>query len=183
VKRRRLLRLGGLTLTTTLGGCASRGGIEEESEFTLTRTGEIPVEKRTSDFVRSYPGQEPFAEVVFGEKPKSSDNFYGVEIYNDFDSSVAVTLTVDRGVDERTLVFEGEGTVSNDAYFAIAISRPDTYVSRLEVSGEDVDLQQIFDVPQSAWDAEPRDDKGLSPEHNVHIQRNKIEVRFVGEER
>ncbi|QLD86177.1 hypothetical protein HWV23_10725 [Natronomonas halophila] len=183
MKRRQLLQLSGLTLSVSLGGCASIGDIEEDSEFTVTRTGEIPVENRTSEFARSYPGQEPFAEVVFGERPKTSDNLHGVEIYNDYENPVEVSLTVNREEDERTLVFEGEGTISIDEYMVIAISPPATYINNLEVSGDDVNLQKTFDVPQSAWDAEPKDDKGISPEHNVHIKQNEVNVRFVGEER
>ena len=183
MKRRQLLRLSGLALTVSLGGCASIGETEGESEFTFTRTGEIPVEKRTNEFARSYPGQEPFAEVVFGERAKTSDNLYGVEIYNDFENPVEISLTVNRELDERTLMFEGEGTISIDEYMVIAISRPATYINTLEVRGEGVGLQKAFDVPQSAWEAGPKDDEGTSPEHNVHIQKNEIEVRFVGEER
>ena len=108
MKRRQLLRVSGLSLPIPLGGCASRGELEEESEFTFTRTGNIPVEKRTSEFARSYPGQEPFAEVVSGEKSNHSDSLHGVEIYNDYERPVEISLTVDRELDERTLVFEGE---------------------------------------------------------------------------
>ena len=149
----------------------------------MTTTDETPIEKRTSEFARSYPGQEPFAEVVFGDKPKTSENLYGVEIYNDHEGPVEISLTVNRESSERTLVFEGEGTISNNEYVVIAISNPATYVNKLEASGKGVDLQKTFDVPQSAWEAGQKDDKGISPEHNVHIQKNEIEVRFVGEER
>lgn len=159
------------------------GDTEEKSDFTLTTSDQIPVEKRTSEFARSYPGQEPFAEVVFGKKPKTSDNLYGVEIYNDYENPVEISLTVNRELDEQTLIFEGEGTISINEYMVIAISRPATYINKLEVSGEGLDLQKTFDVPQSAWEAGPKDDKGTSPEHNVHIQKNEIIVRFVGEER
>lgn len=183
MKRRQLLQLGGLTLSVPLGGCASIGDIEEDSGFTVAKTGGLPVEKRTSGFARSYPGQEPFAEVVFGEKPKISDNLHGVEIYNDYENPVEISLTVNREGDERTLVFAGEGAISIDAYMVIAISQPATYINNLEISGEGVNLQKTFDVPRSAWDAEPKDDKGISPEHNVHIKQNEVNVRFVGEER
>jgi hypothetical protein len=183
VKRRQLLRLSSLALTVPLGGCASTGETEEESEFKLTTTDEIPVEKRKSEFTRSYPGQEPFAEVVLGEKPKTSDNLYGVEIYNDHEDPVEISLTVNRESNERTLVFEGEGTISNNEYVVIAISNPATYINKLETSDKNTDLQKTFDVPQSAWEAGQTDEKSTSPEHNVHIQKNEIEVRFVGEER
>jgi hypothetical protein len=183
VKRRQLLRLSGLTLAVPLGGCASIGETEEESAFTLTTTDQIPVEKHTSEFARSYPGQEPFAEVVFGERPQTSDNLHGVEIYNDHEGPAEISLTVNRGLDEQTLIFEGEGTISNNEYMVIAISPPATYINELEVSADGVALQKTFEVPQSVWDAGPKDDKGTSPEHNVHIQHNEIEVRFVGEER
>jgi hypothetical protein len=149
----------------------------------VTTTDEISVEKRTSEFARSYPGQEPFAELVFGEKSKTSDDYHGVEIYNDHDGSVGISLTVNRESNERTLVFEGEGTISDNEYVVIAISDPATYINKLEASGDDVNLQKTFEVPQSAWEARPEDDKGISPEHNVHIQNNGIDVRFVGEER
>jgi len=183
VKRRQLLRLSSLALTISLGGCASIGNTEAESEFTLTTTDEIPVEKRTSEFARSYPGQKPFTEVVLGEKSKTSDNLYGVEIYNDYADQVEISLTVNRESNERTLVLEGEGTISNNEYVVIAISNPATYSNKLEASGKGVDLQKTFDVPQSAWEAGQKDDKGISPEHNIHIQKNEIDVRFVGEER
>ncbi|GAA0533487.1 hypothetical protein ABNG02_09475 [Halorubrum ejinorense] len=182
MERRQVLRFSGAALTLPLGGCASIRGRAAESRFTFTRTGELPVEKRTSEFARSYPGQEPFAEVVFGAEPKGTDDVHGVEIYNDCESPVEISLAVDDG-GERTLVFGGEGTISTNEYMVIAISRPATYVSELEVRGDDVALQKTFDVPESAWEAGPADDKGISPEHNVHIQRNDIEVRFVGEER
>jgi hypothetical protein len=183
MRRRQALRLGGLALTVPLAGCASIGGTEPESAFTLTTTGETSVEKRTSEFARSYPGQEPFTEVVFGEKSKTSDNLHGVEIYNDYENPVEISLTVNREGNERTLIFEGEGTISIDRYMAVAISSPATYINKLEVRGDDVNLQKTFDVPQSAWDAEPSEDKGIGPEHNVHIKENEIEVRFVGHER
>ena len=149
----------------------------------MTTTDEIPAEKRTSEFARSYPGQEPFAEVVFGEKPKTSDNLYGVEIYNDHENPVEISLTVKRGENKRTLALEGEGTISNNEYVVIVISNPATYIDKLETSGKNTDLQKTFDVPQSAWEAGQKDDRGTSPEHNVHIQKNEIEVRFIGEER
>lgn len=183
MKRRQLLRLSGLTLTVPLAGCASIGETDTESEFKLTKTEEIPVEKRTSEFARSYPGQEPFAEVVFGDLPKTAENLYGVEIYNDYESPVEVSLTLNRKSNERILVFEGEGTISNDEYVVIAISNPATYVNELEASGKGVDLQKTFDVPQSAWEAGQKDDEGTTPEHNVHIYQNEIDVKLVGEER
>jgi hypothetical protein len=170
-------------MTVPLVGCASKGGSDEESKFTFTKTGGIPVEVRTSEFARSYPGQEPFAEVVLGENSETPDNLHGVEVYNDSGSPVEISLTVNRESDEGALVLEGEGAVSNGEYMVIAISRPATYINTLEVSRDGVDLQKTFDVPQSAWNAAPGDDKGLSPEHNVHIQKNGINVRFVGEER
>ena len=183
MERRQLLRVSGLGLTVPLGGCASIERIEEKSEFTFTRTGEIPVKKRTSEFARSYPGQEPFAEIVVGEKPNTSDNFHGVEIYNNFENPVEISLAVNGELDEQTLIFEGKGTILINEYVVIAISNPATYINKLEVSGEGMDLQKTFDVPQSAWEAGPKEDKGISPEHNVHIQKNEIEVRFVGGER
>jgi len=106
-----------------------------------------------------------------------------VEIYNDYENPVEISLTVNREGNERTLIFEGEGTISIDKYMAVAISSPATYINKLEVRGDDVNLQKTFDVPQSAWDAEPSEDKGIGPEHNVHIKENEIEVRFVGHER
>jgi len=183
VNRRQLLRCSSLTLTVPLGGCASIGETAEESEFTLTTTDQIPVEKRTTEFARLYPGQEPFAEVVLGEKPKTSDSLYGVEIYNDVQDPVEISLTVNRRSNNRTLAFEGEGTISNNEYVVIAISNPATYINKVETSGKGVDLEKTFDVPQSAWEAGQKDDKGISPEHNIHIQKNEIDVRFVGEER
>lgn len=180
MRRRQALRFGGLALTVPLAGCASIGGTEAESAFTLTTTGETSVEKRTSEFARSYPGQEPFTEVVFGEKSKTSDNLHGVEIYNDYENPVEISLTISREGDERTLIFEGEGTVSIEKYMSVAISSPATYINKLEVGGENVDLQKTFQVPQSAWNVEPSGDKGIGPEHNVHIKENEIEVRFVG---
>lgn len=183
MKRRQVLRLSGLVVTVTFAGCASIGETEEESEFTVTETSEIPVEKRTSEFARSYPGQEPFAEVVFGAEAKTADNLHGVEIYNDYENPVEISLTVDRESDDRKLVFEGEGTILNGEYIVIAISAPATYIHKLEANGERVNLQKTFDVPESAWDAAPEDDKGISPEHNIHINNDEIDVRFVGDER
>ena len=159
------------------------GDTEGGSEFTVTTTGEIPVEKRTSEFARSYPGQEPFAEVGFGEQPKTSDDLHGVEMHNDHEGPVEISLTVNKKLRERALVLEGEGMISDDDYLVIAISTPATYITKLEARGDGIDLQKTFDVPQSAWQAGPNDDKGTSPEHNIHIQENEIEVRFVGDER
>ena len=183
MKRRPLLGFSGLALTVPLVGCASIGGTTAESEFTFTKTGRIPVEVRKSEFARSYPGQEPFAEVVLGENSGTPDNLHGVEVYNDSGSPVVISLTVNRGSDEGELVLEGEGAVSNGEYMVVAISRPATYINTLEVSGDGVNLQKTFDVPQSAWNAAPEENKGISPEHNVHINKDEIDVRFVGEER
>ena len=183
MKRRQLLRLSGLALTVPLVGCASIGEPEKESEFTFTETGEISVEARTSEFARSYPGQEPFAEVVLGENSENPDGLHGVEVYNDSGSLVEISLTINRELDEDALVLEGEGTISNGEYMVVAIWRPATYINTLEVSGEGVNLQKTFEVLQSAWNAAPKDDKGISPEHNIHINKHEIDVRFVGEER
>ncbi len=79
MKRRPLLGFSGLALTVPLVGSASIGGTTAESEFTFTKTGGIPVEVRKSEFARSYPGQEPFAEVVLGENSRTPDNLHGVE--------------------------------------------------------------------------------------------------------
>jgi len=106
-----------------------------------------------------------------------------VEVYNDSESLVEISLTVNRESDGGTLVLEGKGAVLNGEYMAVAISRPATYINTLEVNGEGVDLQKTFDVPQSAWNAAPKEDKGISPEHNIHINKGEIDVRFVGEER
>jgi len=127
MKRRQLLRLSGLALAVPLVGCGSIGETEEGSKFMLTTTDQIPVEKRTSELTRSYPGQEPFAEAVFGEKSQTSDNLYGVEIYNDYEGLAEISLTVCRGLDEQTLIFEGEGTISNNDYIVISISHPAIY--------------------------------------------------------
>lgn len=183
MKRRQFLQFSSLALTVPVSGCASIGETEEESEFTLTTTEHVPVEKRTGEFARSYPGQEPFAEVVFGETPNTSDNLHGVEIYNDYDGPVEISLSVDRESNERTLVFEGEGTISDTDYMVVAISHPATYISNLEVRGKEVNLQKTFEVPQRAWEAGPKDDEGSSPEHNIHLKKNEIDVRFVGDER
>lgn len=183
MKRRRLLQLSGLALTVPLVGCASIGEPAKESDFSFTKTGGIPVEVRTSEFARSYPGQKPFAEVALGENSETSDNVYGVEVYNDSESPVEISLTVTRDSDEGALVLEGAGAISHGEYLVVAISRPATYINTLEVSGDDVDLQKTFEVSRSAWDAAPEDDKGISPEHNIHINKDEIDVRFVGEER
>lgn len=183
MKRRQLLGVSGLTLTVPFAGCAAIGGTEEESEFTLRTTGSMQVEQRRSEFARSYPGQEPFTEVVLGENAKTADNLHGVEIYNDYENPVEVSLTVNREGEERNLVFEGEGMISTDEYMSIAITRPSTYINKLEVSGDDLNLQKTFDVPKSAWNAEGGENDGLPPEHNVHIQKNAIHVRFVGTDR
>ncbi|MFC4451141.1 MULTISPECIES: hypothetical protein [Halorussus] len=183
MRRRQVLRLSGLALTVPFAGCTSVVGTEEKSEFTVTKTSGIPVKKRISEFARSYPGQAPFTEVVLGEKSKTADNSHGVEIYNDCENPVEISLTVNRGSDEGTLVFEGEGTILNGEYLVIVISDPTTYIHKLETSGEGVNLQKTFDVPQSAWNTAPKENKGISPEHNIHINKGKIDVRFVGEER
>lgn len=183
MRRRQLLRMSGLPLIVPLGGCGSIGGEATESKFTFTQTGKIAVENRTSEFARSYPGQEPFTEIVLGEKSEISDNLHGVEIYNDYENPVEISLTVNRESDDHTFVFEGEGIISTDEYMAIAITRPATYINEIEMRGEGVDLEKTFDVPRSAWEAGPKDDKGISPEHNIHLKKNEIEVRFVGEER
>ncbi|WP_435182120.1 hypothetical protein [Halorussus sp. AFM4] len=183
MKRRQLLRLGGLALTVPLVGCASIGEPEKESEFTFTKTGEIPVEVRTSEYARSYPGQEPFAEVVLGENSQTPGNLYGVEVYNDSRSLVEISLTTNRESDDGALVLEGEGAISNGEYMVVAISRPATYINTLEISGTGVDLQKTFEVPQSAWNAAPKENEGIGPEHNIHINKDEIDVRFVGEEK
>lgn len=183
MKRRQLLRLGGLALTVPLVGCASRGALEKDSEFTITKTGEIPVELRTSEFARSYSGQEPFAEVVLGENSGTPDSLHGVEMYNDSERLGEISLTIERESDEEALVLEGEGAISDGEYIVVAISRPATYVHTLEVSGEGMNLQKTFEVQQSAWNVAPKEEKGISPEHNVHINSDEIGVRFVGEER
>lgn len=194
MKRRQLLRLSGLTLTVPLGGCASMepsqnsptqttaepNGEEEEPSFSVTETAEISVEKRTSGFADLYPDDKPFVEVVVGEKPNNSDNPHGVRIFNEYENSRDVSLTVNTESDSQTLVFEGEGTISANAYLAIAIWRPAKYTNKLDVSGEDVNLQKTFDVPQSAWNGGAGEEKGSSSQHNVHIRKNEIEVNFVG---
>mgnify|MGYP000135603587 CR=1 FL=1 len=182
MNRRQLLAASALTLAVPLGGCASTGESAANSAFSLTRTGDIPVAKHTSEFARSYPGQEPATEVVVGESSRPA-GVHGVEIYNDSEDSVSVSLTVDVGPDEESLVCEGEGTISPGDYIALAISRPAAYTTRLAVSGADGDFRKAFDVHRSAWNATSGDDEGLSPEHNVHIRRDEIEVRFVGERR
>jgi hypothetical protein len=136
-----------------------------------------------SEFARSYPGEEPFAEVFLGEKSETPEHLHGVEVYNDSQSPVKISLTVNRQSVDGPLVVAGEGLISNGEYMAVAISRPATYINTLEVSGETVDLQKTFDVPQSAWNAVPKENKGITPEHNIHINNGEIEVRFVGEER
>lgn len=143
----------------------------------------MQIEQRRSEFARSYPGQEPFTEVVLGENAITANNLYGVEIYNDYENSIEISLTVNREGEERKLVFGGEGIISTDSYMALGITRPATYINKLEVRGDDVNLQKTFDVPESAWEAEGGEDDGLPPEHNVHIQKNAIRVRFVGRER
>lgn len=183
MNRRHLLRLSGLTLTVPLVGCASIGESERRSRFTFTETGEIPVELRTSQFARSYPGQGPFAEVVLGEISKNPGNLYGVEVYNDSKSPVEISLTVNCESDEGALVLDGDGLISKGEYMVVAISRPATYSNTLEVDRNGVDLQKTFDVPRSAWNAAPREDEGISPEHNIHINQDEIDVIFVGEER
>lgn len=183
MRRRQFLRLSSLALTVPLGGCASIGDPEQDSEFTFTKAGEIPVAVRTSEFARSYPGQEPFAEVVLGENSETPDDLHGVEVYNDAGSLVEISLTITRESDDGALVVEGEGAISTGEYMVVAISRPATYSNTLAVSGDDVDLQKTFEVPQSAWNVAPKEDEGISPEHNVHIKNDEINVRFVGEER
>lgn len=183
MKRRQALRLSGLAVTIPFAGCASIGGTEEDSEFTVTETSEIPVEKRKGEFARSYPGQEPFAEVVLDEKAKTSGDLHGVEIYNDYEKPVDISLTVNKESDDGTLVFNSEGMISNGEYIVIAIWTPATYIHKLEAHDEGVNLQKTFDVPESAWDAAPEENKGISPEHNIHINNDEIDVRFVGDER
>ena len=104
-------------------------------------------------------------------------------MYNDSGSPVEISLTVNRGSHEGELILEGEGAVSNDEYMVVAITRPATYINTLEVRGDGVNLQKTFDVPQSAWNVAPEEEKGISPEHNIHINKDEIDVRFVGEER
>ena len=183
MRRRQFLRLSGLALTVPLGGCASIGDPEQDSEFTFTKTGGIPVEVRTSEFARSYPGQEPFAEVVLGENAEAPDDLHGMEVFNDAGSLVEVSLTINRESDGGALAVEGEGAISTGEYMVIAISRPATYINTLEVSGDTVDLQETFEVPQRAWNAARKEDDGISPEHNIHINKDEFDVRFVGEER
>jgi len=180
MNRRQLLGASALAVAVPLGGCASSGEPAANSAFSLTRTGNIPVAKHTREFVRSYPGQAPGTEVVLGETSRPV-SVHGVEIYNDSEDAVSVSLTVDLGSNERALVCEGTGTISPGGYIALALSRPATYTTRLAVSGADGDLRKAFDVPRSAWNAKSGGDEGLSPEHNVHIRRDEIEVRFVGE--
>lgn len=183
MKRRQFLRLSGLGLTVPLGGCASIGNPEQNSEFTFTKAGGIPVEVRTREFARSYAGQEPFAEVVLGENTETPDNLHGVEVYNDAGSLVEISLTITRESDDGALVVEGEGAISTGEYLVVAISPPATYSNSLGVSRDGVDMQKTFEVPQRAWHAAPKEDEGISPEHNVHIKNDEIAVRFVGEER
>lgn len=196
MNRRQILRLGGLTITVPLVGCVStgtqqsnptrttaepNGELEEESAFSVTETDEIPVVKRTNEFADLYPDDKPFAEVVVGEKPENSDNPHGVRLFNEYENPRDIALTVNTGADSQTLVFEGEGTVSTDAYLALAIWRPSHYTIDLAVNGENGQLQKTFDVPQSAWDGGAGEEEGnSSSQHNVHIRENEIEVNFVG---
>jgi len=186
--RRQLLRLSGLGVIGTLGGCTSIGAsqnsparttddpdgeIEEESAFSVTKTGKMPVEKRTSRFADVYPDDKPFAEVVIGEKSANADNPHGVRIFNEYENPRDVSLTVGTGHEERVLVMKGEGTISTGAYMALAIWRPRSYRVMFDVSGQDVHLQKTFEVPEDAWE-------GRSTQHNVYIRKNEIEVNFVG---
>lgn len=183
MNRRQVLRLGWGTLIASLGGCTSIGDQQEASAFSLSMTGAIPVEIQKTEFTRSYPGQEPFAEIVCGEISSISNQLHGVEIYNNTDDSVDISLTVNREVEEGILVLEGEGTIAVEEYIVLAISRPATYLNNLTVNAEDVDLEKTFEVQQSVWDASQSENAGLPPEHNVHIKRNEINVKLVGEER
>lgn len=188
MERRQLLRLSGLGVPGMLGGCTSIGASqnsptqttadsdgerEEESVFSVTKTGKISVAKHTNRFADVYPDDQPFAEVVIGKKPANADDPHGVRIFNEYEKPRDVSLTVGTGHEERVLVMKGEGTISADAYMALAIWRPRTYRVMLDVSGQDVELQKTFEVPEDAWE-------GRSTQHNVHIRTNGIEVNFVG---
>lgn len=197
MQRRLFLRLGGLTLLVPVGGCATRdasetsppatneqtGGKKQESAFSVRETGKFSVEKRTSAFADPYPpNDKPFVEVVVGEKPNNSENPHGVRIFNEAEERRKVSLTVTTGSDSQRLVFEGDGTISTDTYLSIAIWRPAKYSNKLDVSGEDVNFEKTFEVPQSAWDGGAGEEEGRrsSSQHNVHIRKNEIEVNFVG---
>lgn len=177
--RRRLLRLSGLILSSSLIGCVSEG--ESATSFSVTETGEIPVEKRTKGFADVYPDDKPSAEVVVGEKPENSDNPHGVRIFNEYGDSRDISLTVNAGSDSQTLVFEGEGAVSTDSYLALATWRPADYTTKLDVKSKTEQLQKTFDVPQSVWDGGAGEEEGgSSSQHNVYIRENEIEVNSVG---
>ncbi len=182
MNRRQVLRLGGLALTLSLAGCTLRNDQGTESAFTFTETGDMPATVRTRGFLRSYPGQAPFAEVVLGERPDSPDQVHGVEVYNDSERVVTISLTITRGVDEDTLVVDGEGTILAGEYMTIALSTPATYYNTLAVRGDGLDLQRTFEVSQRVWDAPPAEYSSIGPEHNIHIHDDEIAVRFVGTE-
>lgn len=173
MNRRELLSLGSLPIIAFLVGCVSTAG---GSPITITRTGDVPVEKRTTEFVGKYPNEKPIAEIVVGKNSEDFDRPYGMRVFNESATERRVSLTAETGPQNR-LVVACEGTVPADGYFSVVAWRPSQYTVTVTADGEGDDPRETFEISEDAWYG------GSLPypqrRHHVTVHRDGIEIDAI----